>query len=59
MFICELIEKHRTRELQYSAKSIVKDGSDMTAQMMQSDMNLYKTYRIVGCKIVCNIFQSL
>ena len=46
------------RDLQHDARSTVKHGSYRTAQVMQSDMNSHMVGKIVGCRIVCNIFHS-
>ena len=53
------MEKRLTKDLQQGAMNTVKHGSGSTAQMMQLCANPHKTGRIVGCRIVYNIFQSL
>lgn len=50
--LCELMEKQLIRDLQHDARSTVKSGSNRAAQLIQSDVNLHKTDKIVGCKIV-------
>lgn len=52
--LCELKEKILTKYLQHGARNTVKRGFHKAAQVIQSSMNL----RIVGYKIVCNIFHS-
>ena len=54
----ELKEKKLTRDLQHGARNTVKRGSDRAAHVMQSYVNSHTAGRIVGCRIVCNIFHS-
>ena len=51
------MEKRLTTDLQHDTMSTVNGGSDRTAQVIQSDMNLRKTGKIIDCRIVCNIFR--
>ena len=57
--LCKLKEEPLIRDLQHGARSTVKGGSDRTAQVMQSDVNLHNAGRIVDCRIVCNISLNL
>ena len=58
MELCELKEKKLTRYLQHDTNSTVKHEFHRPAHVMQLCVNIHMTYRIVGCRIICNIFHS-
>lgn len=56
--LCKLNEKRLTRNLQHGARSTVKHEFYRAAQVMQSCVNLFTAGRIIGCRIVYNIFHN-
>ena len=46
------IGKNIYKNLQYGARCTVRIGSHRTGQSVQSDMNLHKAGKLVGCNIV-------